>query len=215
MFKIAENNSSIIITKSKKRHNMYKDQIQLASFIELRISFSLMLYSFTMTFLVVSFLHIYPAWFLLCPWVWPKILFNNSGKFSAILFSHITFAPSLFSFWSSVRPKLLQSCPTLCSLPWIVACQAPLSTGLSQQEYWNGLSCPPPGDLFKPGSKTVSLVSSTLAGGFFTSSAPWEAPVRCISPVHSFSLIYFPMYYMWFLCHLLDNVLMIICPWDH
>ena len=61
MFKIAENNSIIIITKSKKKHKMYKDQTQLASFIELRISFSLMLYSFTMIFLVVSFLHIYPA----------------------------------------------------------------------------------------------------------------------------------------------------------
>ena len=94
---------------------MHKDQIQLASFIEVRISFSLMLlYSFTMIFLVVSFLLIYPAWFLLCPWVWPKILFNSSGKFSAILFSHINSAPSLFSFWSSVRPKLLQLCPTLC-----------------------------------------------------------------------------------------------------
>ena len=28
---------------------------------------------------------------------------------------------------------------------WIVACQAPLSLGLSRQEYWSGLPCPPPG----------------------------------------------------------------------
>ena len=31
--------------------------------------------------------------------------------------------------------------------PWTVARQAPLSTGLSRQEYWSGLPFPPPGDL--------------------------------------------------------------------
>ena len=35
MFKGAENNNIIIITKSKTRHKMYKDEMQLASFIEL------------------------------------------------------------------------------------------------------------------------------------------------------------------------------------
>ena len=39
---------------------------------------------------------------------------------------------------------------------WIVACQAPLSMGFFRQEYWNGLSCPPPGDLPNPGIKPVS-----------------------------------------------------------
>ena len=40
---------------------------------------------------------------------------------------------------------MLQSCLTV--TPWTVACQAPLSTGFSRQEYWSGLPCPPPGDL--------------------------------------------------------------------
>ena len=31
------------------------------------------------------------------------------------------------------------------------ACQAPLSMGLSRQEYWSRLPCPPPGDLPDPG----------------------------------------------------------------
>lgn len=35
MFKIAENNSSIITTKSKRRHRIYKEEMQLASFIKL------------------------------------------------------------------------------------------------------------------------------------------------------------------------------------
>ena len=30
------------------------------------------------------------------------------------------------------------------------ACQAPLSMGFSRQEYWSGLSCPPPGDIPNP-----------------------------------------------------------------
>ena len=36
-----------------------------------------------------------------------------------------------------------------------IACRAPLSMGLSRQEYWNGLPFPPPGDLPDPGIKQV------------------------------------------------------------
>ena len=67
----------------------------------------------------------------------------------------------------------------LCSTPatpWTVAHQAPLSVGLSRQEYCSGLLCPPPGDLPNPGVEPVSLTPPALAGGFFTASAPWEAP---------------------------------------
>ena len=35
--------------------------------------------------------------------------------------------------------------------PWTVVLQAPLSMGLSRQEYWSGLSFPTPGDLSDPG----------------------------------------------------------------
>ena len=57
---------------------------------------------------------------------------------------------------------------------WTAACQAPLSMGFSRQEYESGLPCPPPGDLLDPGIKLASLMSPTLAGGFFTTSATWE-----------------------------------------
>ena len=40
--------------------------------------------------------------------------------------------------------------------PWTVACQAPLFMGFSRQEYWSGLTCPPPGDLPDPGIKPRS-----------------------------------------------------------
>ena len=60
--------------------------------------------------------------------------------------------------------------------PWTVACQAPLSMGFSRQEHWSGLPCPPPGDLPNAGTEPTSLLSLVFAGGFFTTSATWEAP---------------------------------------
>ena len=45
------------------------------------------------------------------------------------------------------------SCVQLFVTSLTVAHQAPLSVELSWQEYWSGLSCPPPGDLPDPGSK--------------------------------------------------------------
>ena len=46
----------------------------------------------------------------------------------------------------------------------------------SRQEYWRGLPCPPPGDLPNPEITPASLTSPALAGGFFTTTATWEAP---------------------------------------
>ena len=60
----------------------------------------------------------------------------------------------------------------LCATLWTVARQAPLSVGFSRQEYWSGLSCPPPGDLPDPGIERRSLKSSALGGKFFTTSRP-------------------------------------------
>ena len=66
-----------------------------------------------------------------------------------------------------------QSRPTLCSP--MEACEAPLSMGFSRQEYWYGLSDPPIVVLPDPGVESSSLASSALVGGFFTTSATWEA----------------------------------------
>ena len=62
-------------------------------------------------------------------------------------------------------------------IPWTVSCKAPLSMGFSRQEYWSGLPCPPPGDFPDPGIEPMSLMSPALAGGFFTTSATWEATI--------------------------------------
>ena len=71
-----------------------------------------------------------------------------------------------------VYAKSLQPCATLCnpmdsSLPPV---------GFSKQEYWSGLSCPSPGDLPDPEFEAASPKSLASAGGFFTTSAAWEAP---------------------------------------
>ena len=57
--------------------------------------------------------------------------------------------------------------------PWTH--QAPLSVVFSRQEYWSGLSCHPLGNHTILGIEPRSLMSPTLAGGFFTTSATWEA----------------------------------------
>ena len=66
------------------------------------------------------------------------------------------------------------SCVWLFETQRTVAHQAPLSMGFSRQEYWNGLQFPTPGDLPNPGNKSVSVMSPSLAGGFFTTSCIWE-----------------------------------------
>ena len=59
---------------------------------------------------------------------------------------------------------------------WTVAHKAPLSMGFSRQENWNGLPCPPSGDLPEPGIEPTSLTSPALVGRFCTTCATWEAP---------------------------------------
>ena len=75
----------------------------------------------------------------------------------------------VLSHFSSVQPFVTS---------WTVVLQAPLSMGFPRQEYWSGLPCPPPGDLPDSEIAPMSLKSSALAGGFFTTSATWEAQQR-------------------------------------
>ena len=75
---------------------------------------------------------------------------------------------------SPLRAQSLQLCPRLCD-PMYYNLPGSLSMGFSRQESWSGLPCPPPGDLPHPGIEPTSLSSPALAGGFFTTSATWEA----------------------------------------
>ena len=68
------------------------------------------------------------------------------------------------NLWLLFRP--LQTCPTLCD-PVDHSPPAPLFMGLSRQEYWSGLPCPPPGDLcdsgIEPGSPALPADSLLLS----------------------------------------------------
>ena len=72
------------------------------------------------------------------------------------------------------------SCVWLLTTPRTVAHQAPLSMGLSRQENWSGLPCPPLGNLPNPGIKPEALTSLALEGEFFTTSATWETQVHVV-----------------------------------
>ena len=76
----------------------------------------------------------------------------------------------------------------LCATPWTVASQAPLSMGLSRQEYWSGLPCPPPGDLPHLGIKPVSPVSPTLQVDSFLTEPP-RNPLGVPYPLSKFPFI--------------------------
>ena len=95
------------------------------------------------------------------------------------LFLHICFA-NIFFF------SVIQSCPTVFG-PWTVAPrQAPLSMKFSRQVCCSGLPFPTPEDHPDPGLDPMSLAPSALAGGFFTTSATWEAHFLLVC-VFSFS----------------------------
>ena len=79
-----------------------------------------------------------------------------------------------------------------------IAFQAPLSVGFSRQEYWSGLSFPPPRDLPNPGTKPTSLTSPALAGRFFTTSITWEAQELRVLVAQLYPT----------LCNLM------VCPWN-
>ena len=72
--------------------------------------------------------------------------------------------------------KLSLSHVWLFATAWTAACQAPLSMGLSRQQYWSRLPFPLPGYFPGPGIEPVSPVFSTLAGRFFTTE-PLGSPL--------------------------------------
>ena len=75
------------------------------------------------------------------------------------------------------------SCVQLIVTPWTVAYRiVALCMGFSRQEYWSGLPFPTPGHLPNPEIRPTSLMSPALAGGFFITSATWEALIIwCVS----------------------------------
>ena len=93
-------------------------------------------------------------------------------------FSEAQFLP-LWNGEKSPSQSIIKACMLCCV--WLfatlctVACQDPLSTEFSRQEYWGELPFPTLADLPDPGMDPMSLVSPALAGRFFTTSTTWDA----------------------------------------
>ena len=67
----------------------------------------------------------------------------------------------------------------LFATPWTVARQAPLSMGLSRQEYWNGLPCPPPGYIPKLRIKPTPFMPPALPGELLYHSVQFRSVQSC------------------------------------
>ena len=80
------------------------------------------------------------------------------------------------------------SCVWLFGTLLTIARQASLSIRFFRQEYWNGLSCLPPGDLPHSGIKPMSLKSPALTGRFFITSATWETQYQVWTPLNTYSV---------------------------
>ena len=89
------------------------------------------------------------------------LIYKEAGLNILQLLRFLSFCDS--SIFCAVLSRL--SCVWLFASPWTVAHQASLSMGFSRQEYWSGLSCPPPGDLPDPGIELASLMSPELGWG--------------------------------------------------
>ena len=75
-----------------------------------------------------------------------------------------------------MHSQMLQSCLILCD-PKDCSLPAPLSMGLSRQEYWSGLPCPPSRDLPEPAIKPAS---SELQADSLSTEPPGK-PYQAIS----------------------------------
>ena len=81
---------------------------------------------------------------------------------------------NLYILCSFLHSTCVLSCSSRvrpCATQWTVSCQTPLSMGFSRQEYWNGLPCPPPGDLPDPRIEPASPASHALQAILLTAES--------------------------------------------
>ena len=88
--------------------------------------------------------------------------------------------------------------------PWTVAHQAPLSMGLSKQDYGVGCHFLPQG-IFPPGDWICISCGSWTAGGFFTAESQ-RKPVRTPHPHTQQNILSSQLCLFWFFLHLVGNL---------
>ena len=101
------------------------------------------------------------------------------------------------------------SCVQFFVTPWIRACQAPLSMGFSQQEYWSRLSYPPLGDLPNPEVKPWPPASLELQAN----SLPAETSGKAWAKKKWFKTLF--VYFCFYKCICLYLLPMFICRYRY
>ena len=115
-----------------------------------------------------------------------------------LLLKYFTLYFMILSLWNPMCVLCYCACMLRCSVtsdsetPWTEAHQASLSMRFSQQEYWNGVSFPPPGYLPDVGITPLAPTPLALARGFFTPSATWGALCIQFSSVAQLCLTLWP-----------------------
>ena len=97
---------------------------------------------------MIDLIHHHYDWRLFC--IYEEAMINDRSK----IFS-TTLCEEVHNYMYNGGGLVAKLCPTLAT-PWTVACQAPLSMGLSRQEYWSRLLFPSPGNIPKPGIEPTS-----------------------------------------------------------
>ena len=93
------------------------------------------------------------------------------------ILSNCVFASFRLSFLSIKKDCWNSTCENASNskMPSLLKTLLEVSLWFFRQKCLNGLPSPPPGDLPDPGIKPALLLSPTWVGGFFTTSAIWEA----------------------------------------
>ena len=125
----------------------------------LKISVCILITEFRVLFPLMKYVYMEVALLRQC-YSKRRIILISSLKNSQSMYVHVCMLSHFSRVW-------------LYATLWTVAHQAPLSMGLSKQEYWSGLWFASPEDLSDPGVKPTSLMSPALADRFFTTSTTW------------------------------------------
>ena len=95
-----------------------------------------------------------------------------------VLLRSLNFSSNKMSYFFNVLLLSHFSRVRLFTIPWAVACQAPLSMGFPRQKYQSGWPFLSPGERPHPG---ITLTSPALAGGLFTTEPPGKPQLSYIS----------------------------------
>ena len=112
-------------------------------------------------------------------WIFPTQGWNPGLLNCRQILYHLSHQGNSCIFIMCVHVKSLQLCPTLCN-PMVCSPPGPSVHRILQARIMESVAMPSSRDLLDPGMEPISLMSPALAGGFFTTRATWQVPVRSL-----------------------------------